>query len=500
MRVVVLYILAISTIVHYRRRQSLIHYQARPWKQSRRDQGLESARGSDGDGGFVVDLPVGTRPWSNIEIVSQGEQPPVEHQPAGGQSLANPKEEQPPARQTAMASGSEGLETHTVLVTEPATSHARTEDSATVTITQLASTVTQTVTASCMANNPRPVNDARPANPSGGKPEISARPEPQVVDAQIILVDASSSASQESRAGHVDQHRNYKTASDLAVIIVGEDHGNGLDPKVTCHQVAVKKCVFGTIRGELHATCDDVSTIPIIEGIIPTFDSPPTQTQVEMLPMASAKGSGSGSGNGIGVSIIPIAESALPTTTRLAFDPASAPSIVVTQSAPLPSSSLVQDGPPVESAPSLAAEPVSQVDPAISLSGSSSSSSESPTTWQTATKTAVTAGPTKSRPTLVNSYSSSVTSSSLRPATPSSSTPTSAVTAFPRPHLVESLALGRLGPSPTAIKDSALVPGLSGIIAGSGAVAPAQPAINLSGLRLSSYQNLGSLYDEDQPA
>lgn len=43
-----------------------------------------------------------------------------------------------------------------------------------------------------------------------------------------------------------------------------------------------------------------------------------------------------------------------------------------------------------------------------------------------------------------------------------------------------------------------MAPALGGTVPGSGVVAPAQSAINLSGLSLSSYQDLGSLYNQDQ--
>ncbi|KAG6017568.1 hypothetical protein E4U54_006088 [Claviceps lovelessii] len=136
----------------------------------------------------------------------------------------------------------------------------------------------------------------------------------------------------------------------------------------TGHAAAVKQCVFGTMRGESQVTCGDGSTIPIVEGMVPTVEPPPTQTQIEVLPITSAND------NWSGVLIVPIAESALPTTTYLIQDPASAPSTVVAESKPLPTSSLNQSEPLGASASTPAAHPVSIVEPTVSLPGPSSSS------------------------------------------------------------------------------------------------------------------------------
>ncbi|KAG5984888.1 hypothetical protein E4U55_002643 [Claviceps digitariae] len=529
---------------------AIVH--AGPWKHSRRARRLESRQAVDdgfGSGrGFTtlarggsggVNRPVGNRQLAKLEIDSQDQEASNRQQIANGQFLPNVREL--PARQTETAAGFEGhsLEISavtvtaacaptpdlaTVTLTQLVTSCGKVENPATVTVTmtQLASTVTQTVTASCATNNPRPFNDALPANQSSENPRQSAQPEPHVAASrltpvtelpstitQINSVVVLPSASQQTPGESIDRDQSDNRAPGLAVVIVGDDHGNGKGPKAsgysinsqptlqTGDQPAIKQCVLGIIRGEPQVTCDDGSTIPIIEGMISTVEDPPTQRQVEVLPMTSTNG------NGIDVSIVLIAESALPMATHMVFDSACVPSTVGMQPNPLPSSPLVQEKRPVLPGPPPGAPPDSKVEPAVPFlesSSSSSSSSKLPTTLKTVAKSAGTVKPTKSHPTPTNSSSRSFTSSLPRTAVPSSSTATSAVSVFPSPHLVESLALGRLGPSPTGIKDSTVAPKLSGTVPESGVAAPAQPGSNLSGLSLSSYQDLGSLYNQDQLA
>ncbi|KAG6011659.1 hypothetical protein E4U43_008192 [Claviceps pusilla] len=555
MRAVALHVLAITAIVHSRVR-------AGPWKHNRRDQRSESRQGADDDfdafrgftarvggGDGVVNPPVGNGPLPNLEIASQGQHTSNRQQPADDQLL--PNIQQASSRQTAIANGFENLRISTVTVTaqftsvcSPApqyvtitvTSLAKSleqgDSPATVTITQLQSTVTQTIIASCATNNPQSVNDALPANPSGERPQYSARPEPQATTLRLrpvtglpstvtemtTVAAAPPSAGQRISAGGVDQVQSSDPRPDLVVVVVGDDHDNGQGPKAvrkkcsgfetrkgypinrqpilqTGHAAAVEQCVFGTMRGESQVTCDDGSTIPIVEGMVSTVEPSPIQTQIEVLPMTSAND------NWSGVLIVPIAESALPTTTYLIPDPAPAPSTVVAESKPLPTSSLNQSEPLGASASTLAAHPVSIIEPTVSLPEPSSSSSyEMPTTLKTALEPTGTVRPTNSPPTPTSVSSSSSTSSVPNTAVPFSSTATSGLSAFPTLHLAESLALGRLGPSPTKIKDSVVAPALGGTVPGSGVVAPAQPAINLSGLSLSSYQDLGSLYNQDQLA
>ncbi|QPG95870.1 hypothetical protein C2857_002343 [Epichloe festucae Fl1] len=436
-----LYLLALSTIT-----------QAGPWNHDGRGQGLVKTQGAEDGPGSVRGFtpPVGVEPGVQIEANSTPTRP---------KSIANiasneqpPNGQQPPIEQPAIAPGFEGhvlrISTVTVTVTAQGSGAA---SPATVTVTQLAA-----------------------SQGNGGNAAAVTITELASTITQTVTFRAPCAAGQRQRGGGAGQGQRNSTAPGQVVVIIenGNRNRNGQGPRTSGRRGGAEKC-YVTRQGDPGVVCGR-TTPSNSEATAPTAAGRTNQTRAEVLPTTNANG------NGVGVSTIPIAESARPKTTL--NNAASSPAAVAPQPKPS-SSSLSQATPPVASASAPALSSKGQ--PAVPL----------PVPSRSGRRSSIISNSAPGQPT----PASSSTSETISAAVSSTSAATSTSTPSPS-RLAESLTLGGLGPSPTAIKDSAVAPGPTpGATPGPGVVAPAQPVVNLSGLNLSSVLDLGNLLRQSEP-